>query len=67
MSDNTIPERKPEQQAAIEAYRQKTGIDPTPIINLVERMRADPRVEEALSRALANLKPEQPESNQPPQ
>jgi len=48
----------PEQWAAIEKFKAETGVDPTPVIDLVNRMRERPPIEEALLRAAANLNPD---------
>lgn len=58
MSDNPMSEMPPEQRAAIEKFKAETGIDPTPVINLVKRMRERPEIEEALLRAAANQNPD---------
>lgn len=68
MADHPVPEMSPEQRAAIEKFKAETGIDPTPVITLVNRMRERPEVEEALLRAVANLNPDNddpdPDQNQ---
>lgn len=50
------PDCTPKQLAAIEKYKQEhPGIDPTPIVNLIMKMRENPALEKALMLAAQNM------------
>ncbi|MDP2784906.1 MAG: hypothetical protein Q8O38_10000 [Sulfurimicrobium sp.] len=44
------------QLQAIERCKRETGTDMTPIVNLVMRMRENPKIEQALTQAMAQVK-----------
>lgn len=50
------PDCTPKQLAAIEKWKaEHPGIDPTPIVNLVMRMRENPKLEQALAQGIEEL------------
>ena len=52
-STNPHPNCTPTQLAAIEKYKQENlGIDPTPVVNLVMKLRENPKAEQALMQAV---------------
>ena len=52
-STSPHPNCTPQQLAAIEKYKQENpGIDPTPVVNLVMKLRENPKAEQALTQAI---------------
>ncbi len=52
-STSPHPNCTPTQLAAIEKYKQENpGIDPTPVVNLVMKLRENPKAEQALMQAV---------------
>lgn len=51
-STSPHPNCTPTQLAAIEKYKRESGIDPTPVVNLVMKLRENQKAEQVLTQAM---------------